>query len=84
MEAISNRGFLNTTRRRAAITSGWPLRMGFTNAGYTHGGLFVSSNGMLRPFVTVRGNAFIAKQNRLSPTALVFVTLGQIALGGLF
>ena len=35
--------------------------MGFTNAGYNHGGLFASSNGMLRPFVTVRGNAFIAK-----------------------
>ena len=36
--AISNSDFLlSTTRRHAAITSGWPLRMGFTNAGYDHG-----------------------------------------------
>ena len=37
--------------------------MGFTNAGYNHGGLFASSNGMLRPFVTVRGNAFSEENN---------------------
>ena len=36
--AISNGDFLlSTTRRHAAITSGWPLRMGFTNADYNHG-----------------------------------------------
>ena len=29
--------FLSATRRHAAITSGWPLRTGFTNAGYNHG-----------------------------------------------